>query len=955
MSAFVRKLIRSIASLPTNIVNALYGYDIFISYAHDDGEAYPTVLDDLLRGSPYNYITHLDTRDYHAGKNLNRLTRLRVRNSRLLVVVGRPKALEVSRWVQREVLEFEATNRSPIIIDVDDAVASSINAPAKDTLSEWIADRKRESAGLDPMIRINDNTAEGETAPGAADRLPSADVAKEVSARFTGDRVEARRLRVVRGTMLLLCVLVLGVAYAGLRAYLSSERALAESWANEALVAVTGTDLNDGFLLDGVNHAVDALLKQPTTNVMSVAAKLEGRLPTGIVYANRSFEPLTRLSPGGEVIYVREGNHTVHALRPSDLTIVDSWDRKTLGLNGLGHVMAQPDSFIALSSSKAVHIKDGVTRQFPVLHWESAPRPAGGFAIRYGSGEVALYDAVGNPAAFPCEPPDLSVSWLGFLDNNRLMLGGHGRGKHRLMRLSLDSCEVKESILGEQVLNGAIVSGQHLVISGPKSVSVYDDSLSRVDLAFAERVTAIAATRVAGSGFAIGNSNGQVTLHTLNPAGRIMHRDTVDKVIPGTVEALSFDAKSENLVVAGKRGFFVDAKLTGALVSVPLAQTRNRELVFDVQPPASTLREFTPTEEIQFARASTNGFLLGGKDGNVNFVTFDGELSSVDFGVAGSDITLTAIATFEDTHYAGYKTDGGGLVVGRRADGQMLRYEQLPGMPTKLTAHPAGVYALFENDPRSLRNGVVINKMHNILQSGEASVFEVEQLNTNQVHATLTVDPTGRTLALARFDGFEFRDVVAAERPSNCVVRLDEKGERAGVAAAFAPDGNTVVLGSWGGLLSIWERQGNCWALRQPFETGVGRMIPTLAFDGKMVVGRSLSSPARLRRWDAETGSEIGSGYNVNAIAMHVTSAGQTALWGRMLEPLLARQIPRDSVVTFASSGQVGKLDLSVDATVARLCSVLSPALTSGLISGFEQHACINSLRDRGGTSQFME
>lgn len=81
-------------------VDYVFGYDYFISYGHRDGKNYPSRLWDLLTASGFKVC--LDDREFLAGENLDAATTRRVRMSRFLVLVARPRAME-SDWVFAEV------------------------------------------------------------------------------------------------------------------------------------------------------------------------------------------------------------------------------------------------------------------------------------------------------------------------------------------------------------------------------------------------------------------------------------------------------------------------------------------------------------------------------------------------------------------------------------------------------------------------------------------------------------------------------------------------------------------------------------------------------------------------------------------------------------------------------------------------------------------------------------
>jgi len=118
-----------------DVVDALCGYDFFISYSQTDGIGYPALLKAALEGPQRGrgFSVFVDTQDgFRAGDDLTVMTRRRVRSSSThFVVVGRPRALLHSQWVPREAQRYaeaqaeRASGRAPIIIDVDGALAAA--------------------------------------------------------------------------------------------------------------------------------------------------------------------------------------------------------------------------------------------------------------------------------------------------------------------------------------------------------------------------------------------------------------------------------------------------------------------------------------------------------------------------------------------------------------------------------------------------------------------------------------------------------------------------------------------------------------------------------------------------------------------------------------------------------------------------------------------------------------
>lgn len=100
-------------------VDWVFGYDFFVSYSHDDGFRLPRQLAALLKEAGFRVF--LDQTEYFAGIDLGRETRRQVRNSRKIVILGRPSALK-SKWVLREAETALESGKIPIIIDVNDAV-----------------------------------------------------------------------------------------------------------------------------------------------------------------------------------------------------------------------------------------------------------------------------------------------------------------------------------------------------------------------------------------------------------------------------------------------------------------------------------------------------------------------------------------------------------------------------------------------------------------------------------------------------------------------------------------------------------------------------------------------------------------------------------------------------------------------------------------------------------------
>ena len=82
-------MMRRIRDALRRAVDYVLGYDFFISYAHDDGTAYPEALCESLEKAKDRYRVFLDTKVYVAGDDLSRATKRLCEAGGSLGVVGR--------------------------------------------------------------------------------------------------------------------------------------------------------------------------------------------------------------------------------------------------------------------------------------------------------------------------------------------------------------------------------------------------------------------------------------------------------------------------------------------------------------------------------------------------------------------------------------------------------------------------------------------------------------------------------------------------------------------------------------------------------------------------------------------------------------------------------------------------------------------------------------------------
>lgn len=206
---------RYLISFPERVTNTLFGHDFFIAYSRSDGKEYAESLDAALSEA---FSVHFDARDYQVGNDLSLLSRVRVRNSRHLVVVATPDALTNSTWVKVENDHFVAAKKVPFIVDVDGAVDDALLDPQSDKLSGWIASTRTlqdDGSYIDPVLRLRDDS--GYTVNGF--RAADQNVISQLKASYTGARVARRRLKIVSSVAVMLLGLLLATTWLANAAY----------------------------------------------------------------------------------------------------------------------------------------------------------------------------------------------------------------------------------------------------------------------------------------------------------------------------------------------------------------------------------------------------------------------------------------------------------------------------------------------------------------------------------------------------------------------------------------------------------------------------------------------------------------------------------------------------------------------------------------------------------------
>lgn len=125
---------------------SLYGYDVFISYAHDDwrsdGSGQRHLPKELHARLSTGLRVFFDEVDHRVGDALDEATRRHVRASRQLVLLAGPKAM-TSRWVLAEVQAALEVGRPVVVVDASgDFERAAANHPLRRAIGERIDVRR---------------------------------------------------------------------------------------------------------------------------------------------------------------------------------------------------------------------------------------------------------------------------------------------------------------------------------------------------------------------------------------------------------------------------------------------------------------------------------------------------------------------------------------------------------------------------------------------------------------------------------------------------------------------------------------------------------------------------------------------------------------------------------------------------------------------------------------------
>ncbi len=193
----------------------LFGFDFFISYAHDDGIHYPQKLADILQTKGFRVF--LDSRVYVAGDDLSSATYRRIKMSKYLLLLVRPEAMN-SKWVLIELQRCMAVNGRTIAININDTLE---NTPDDNALKQLLEDKIYISEALDNV-----------------DAEPTENAINSIAQSFKSTRQDTIRLRaIIAASVTLLAI----AAFAGWQ-YMESRKQVLKTQEQTALRFVANAE-----------------------------------------------------------------------------------------------------------------------------------------------------------------------------------------------------------------------------------------------------------------------------------------------------------------------------------------------------------------------------------------------------------------------------------------------------------------------------------------------------------------------------------------------------------------------------------------------------------------------------------------------------------------------------------------------------------------------------------------
>ncbi|MEM6927849.1 MAG: toll/interleukin-1 receptor domain-containing protein, partial [Myxococcota bacterium] len=194
------------------MVDWIFGYDFFLSYAWKDGRTYAVALAEQLRSDGFEVF--LDSESYNTGDHWRPVGRRALARTSQLVLIGTPGALQ-SGPVREELLAFGPTGRKIVPIAFDGSLRS-----LDDELRRVVPE---DALYIDePESTLRDG--------------PSPHVVEQLRRGFGAERQNRRRVRFLSWALLFASVLAVTATGAAIAARLAQLDSQSRAWAAQAEV-----------------------------------------------------------------------------------------------------------------------------------------------------------------------------------------------------------------------------------------------------------------------------------------------------------------------------------------------------------------------------------------------------------------------------------------------------------------------------------------------------------------------------------------------------------------------------------------------------------------------------------------------------------------------------------------------------------------------------------------------
>lgn len=190
----------------TQTMDALWGYDVFIAHRAVDAKGYSKLLSDALVAEKMSCF--FDQIVYTPGDSLRVATQRHASKTTVLVVIGSPELLVLRKpvdWVEREIATYlTARGRDPriVVIDFGGVIENALLAARASNLQHPILD------AIEDFIRLGENSD-------ALSTTPSSRVLDAIRRHLHGRRRDTVRLRAFQFIAGLLAFFLLGAVLLG--------------------------------------------------------------------------------------------------------------------------------------------------------------------------------------------------------------------------------------------------------------------------------------------------------------------------------------------------------------------------------------------------------------------------------------------------------------------------------------------------------------------------------------------------------------------------------------------------------------------------------------------------------------------------------------------------------------------------------------------------------------------